>query len=263
MSSLQSGKTGNHFLDSLRSETLALFRAYLVEVHLERGQVLIAPGAELDFVCLPVTATLCVVTTMEDGGDVEACTIGHESAYGLLNALGSSIALDRVVAQIPGRAIKMPAFRLRAAAAISPGITSLVIRHAQANTAQIQQSVACNALHRVEARLCRWLLMTHDRTQSASLPLTQEFLGSMLGVQRTTVSGIAAALQRAGLIRYARGNIEILNRAGLEASACECYRAVGERYAQLFGETRPADPAWPGSHPTAEARYQTDRAQER
>jgi CRP-like cAMP-binding protein len=143
--------------------------------------------------------------------------------------------MDRVVAQVPGRAVRLPAFRLRAAAALSMGINDLVIRHAQANVAQVQQSVACNALHGVSSRLCRWLLMTQDRTRSDRLPLTQEFLGFMLGVQRTTVTGVAQVLQNAGLIRYSRGQIDILDRAGLEAAACECYGAVREKYEQLLG----------------------------
>ncbi|HEX4199213.1 MAG TPA: Crp/Fnr family transcriptional regulator [Caulobacteraceae bacterium] len=234
------GRTGNHFLDQLRDETLGLFRPYLVEVSPSRAEVLALPDTELDFVWFPVTAVLSVVTTMEDGQDVEACTIGHESAYGLLNAVGSSAVIDRVVTQVAGRALKMPSFRLRAAAALSPSITDLVIRHAQANVAQVQQSVACNALHSVESRLCRWLLMTQDRTHSEGLPLTQEFLGFMLGVQRTTVTAAATALQRARLIRYSRGRIEILDRAGLEAEACECYQVVREKYARLLGGPPPA-----------------------
>jgi CRP-like cAMP-binding protein len=234
-------RTGNHFLDGLEEEALRLFRPYLVDVVLDRDQVVATPGIELDLVCFPVSAVLSVVTAMKDGDHVEACAIGHESAYGLLNALGSPIAIDRVVAQVPGRALKMPTFRLRAAAALSPNITDLVIRHAQANAAQAQQSVACNALHTVEERLCRWLLMTQDRTQSDRLPLTQEFLSFMLGVQRTTVTGVARALQKAGVIQYSRGRIEILDRDGLETWACECYQAESEKYAQLLGERTSAE----------------------
>jgi CRP-like cAMP-binding protein len=228
-------RTGNHFLDHLEDETLRLFRPYLLDVMLDRDQVLATPGVELDLVCFPVSAVLSVVTTMKNGEHVEACTIGHESAYGLLNALGSPVAIDCVMAQVPGRALKMPTFRLRAAAALSPNITELVIRHAQANAAQAQQSVACNAVHTVEARLCRWLLMTRDRTRNDRIPLTQEFLSFMLGVQRTTVTGAARALQKAGVIQYSRGQIEILNRDGLETGACECYEAVCEKYAHLLG----------------------------
>jgi CRP-like cAMP-binding protein len=129
----------------------------------------------------------------------------------------------------------MPAVRLRAAAALNLGLIEAVVRHAQANAAQAHQSVACNALHNVEARLCRWLLMTQDRVGASRLPLTQEFLSFMLGVQRTTVTGVARSLQAAGLIRYTRGKIDILDRAGLKAGACECYQALREKYVQALG----------------------------
>jgi CRP-like cAMP-binding protein len=229
------GNTGSHFLDSLSVENFNLLKPSLVDINLQRDDVLCVPGSEIDCIWFPITAILSVVTILADGQDVEACTIGHESAYGLLNALGSSMAIDRVIAQVPGAAIRMPASRLKAAAALSINITDLIIRHAQANAAQIQQSVACNAVHKVEARLCRWLLMTQDRTRSDRLPLTQEFLGFMLGVQRSTVSGAATALQAAGIIRYSRGRIEILDRKGLKAGACECYGSVLDKHAKLLG----------------------------
>jgi CRP-like cAMP-binding protein len=229
------GLNGNHFLDALNPDVLALLRPFLVAVDLKRDTVLCVPGAEIDTIWFPVSAVLSVVTIMRDGQDVEACTIGHESGYGLLNALGDSAAIDRVVAQVGGAAVKMPASRLRAAATLSSNLTDLIIRHAQANAAQTQQSVACNAIHRVEARLCRWLLMTQDRTRSDILPLTQEYLSFMLGVQRTTVTNAARLLLSAGLIEYSRGRIHIVDRAGLEQGSCECYAAVREKQHQILG----------------------------
>lgn len=229
------GSTGSHFLDGLSHEYFELFRPYLVEVALTRDDVLCEPGSEIESVWFPTTAILSVVTILADGQDVESCTIGHESAYGLLNALGAGRAIDRVIVQVPGAAIKMPASRLKSAAALSVNIIELIVRHAQANAAQVQQSVACNAVHSVEARLCRWLLMTQDRTRNDRLPLTQEFLGFMLGVQRTTVTAVARGLQASGLIQYSRGQIEIRDREGLMMRACECYGAVLEIHAQLLG----------------------------
>lgn len=224
----------NDFLSKLSVETLGLLAPYLMDVLLHRGATIAEPGEELECVWFPTSSVLSVVTTMESGHDVEACTIGREGAYGILNALGSSISTERVVAQIPGRAFKMPAARLRAASALSMSLTDLIIRHAQANAAQIQQTAACNALHSVEARLCRWLLMTQDRVESDQLPLTQEFLGLMLGVQRTTVSRVASGLQDAGLVRYSRGKIQVIDRGGLEAQTCECYQSVRQKYAELL-----------------------------
>lgn len=249
------GATGSHFLDSLSEENFNLLKPSLAVTNLDRDAPICVPGSDLDCVWFPTTAILSVVTILENGQDVEACTIGHESAYGLLNALGSPTAIDRVFAQVPGSAIRLPASRLKAAAALSIAFTELVVRHAQANTAQIQQSVACNAVHSVEARLCRWLLMTQDRTRSVRLPLTQEFLGFMLGVQRTTVTGVARSLQAAGHIRYARGQIEILNREGLLAGACECYASVLEKHAQLLGQ-RPFRADDPFSSPAQNAKAQ-------
>lgn len=225
---------GNEFLSRLSTETLGLLQPYLMDVSLPRGATIAEPGEELECVWFPTSSVLSVVTTMASGHDVEACTIGREGAYGILNALGSSISTERVVAQIPGRAFKMPAARLRAASALSLNLTDLIIRHAQANAAQTQQTAACNALHSVDARLCRWLLMTHDRVGSDQLPLTQEFLGLMLGVQRTTVSRVASGLQAAGLVRYSRGQIQVIDRRGLEAQACECYQSVRQKYVELL-----------------------------
>jgi len=224
----------NEFLGRLSAETLGLLTPYLMEVSLHRGAQVAGPGEELVCAWFPTSSVLSVVTTMESGHDVEACTIGRESAYGILNALGSSISTDRVVAQIAGRAFKIPASRLRAAAALSLGLTDLIIRHAQANAAQIQQTAACNALHSVDERLCRWLLMTQDRVGGDQLPLTQEFLALMLGVQRTTVSRVASGLQDAGLVRYSRGQIQVIDRPGLEAHACECYESVRQKYDELL-----------------------------
>lgn len=227
--------TGSHFLDSLSAEHFRLLRPSLMEVSLTRGEVLCVAGSNVECVWFPTSAILSVVTVLADGQDVEAWTIGHESAYGLLNALGSPVALDRVVAQVPGAAIKLPASRLRAVAALSIHVTDLIVRHTQANLAQIQQSVACNAIHGVEARLCRWLLMTQDRTRSDRLLLTQEFLGFMLGVQRTTVTTAARRLRAGGSVRYSRGVIEILDRTALQRGACECYASVLDKHAQLLG----------------------------
>lgn len=229
------GQTGNHFVDGLSEENFNLLRPSLLAISLSRGVAICQPGSELEAVWFPTTAVLSVATILANGQNVDACTVGHESAYGLLNALGSPVAINRVVAQVPGAALRLPASRLKAAASLSASVADLIVRHAQANTAQIQQSVACNAVHSVQARLCRWLLITQDRTRSDRLPLTQEFLGFMLGVQRTTVTGVARALQAAGYISYSRGVIEILDRKGLKAGACECYTAVLDKHAQLLG----------------------------
>ena len=208
----------------------------LIQTTLEHNQVVSEPGTPVESVYFPVTAILSVITLMDDGQGVEACTMGFENAYGLVNALGSPIATERVIAQVPGLSFRVPTARLRAAAAHSPALTDLMVRHIQSMLAQIEQSVACNVLHPLEARLCRWLLMSQDRTANGILPLTQEFLGFMLGVQRTSVTIAARALQAAGLIRYSRGQIAIVDRPGLEEGACECYASVQLKQEQLFSD---------------------------
>ncbi|MDB5465668.1 MAG: transcriptional regulator, Crp/Fnr family [Phenylobacterium sp.] len=228
---------GNLLLDSLSVSDFDLIKSHLVEVYLGHHEVICEAWAKVETVCFPTEAVLSVITLMKDGRGVEACTIGHESAHGLLNALGAATATDRVIAQIPGAAVRMASAHLKVAAANSSTLTDAVVRHIQANVAQTQQSVACNALHHVEARLCRWLLMSQDRTKDGKLPLTQEFLGFMLGVSRTTVTVAARALQSAGLIDYVRGQIAVLDRDGLEEGSCECYAAVREKQAQLLGHT--------------------------
>jgi hypothetical protein len=152
----------------------------------------------------------------------------------VLAAFGSHKAHNRVVVQIPGPSFVVPVHALRSAVAKSPLLADHLIRHVQGNQALVEQSVACNALHAVEARLCRWILMSADRGDGRIVPLTQEYLAIMLGVQRTTVTQAARMLQAQGLINYARGAIEIVDRAGLEATVCECYGVVRQKFDLLL-----------------------------
>jgi CRP-like cAMP-binding protein len=155
---------------------------------------------------------------------------------GLLAAFGKSTALFRGVVQIAGAAVRIGVEPLRVAAAGHPSILDVVIRYAQFTEAQLHQSAACNAVHSIEARLCRWLLTCEDRTGDHILPLTQEFLAMMLGVQRTSVTMAAQALHRQGLIEYRRGRITVLDRPGMERASCECYRTIESVYARVFAE---------------------------
>lgn len=222
----------------MESADFDLLKPWIISEKLERNQVLNEPGSEVDTVHFPAGAIISIITMMEDGRGVESCNIGHENAYGLASALGSTRSVDLVIAQVPGASYRLPTPRLRAVAEQSPPLTDLMIRHVQSTLAQTAQSAACNALHPVEARLCRWLLASADRSQNELLPLTQEFLGFMLGVQRTSVTLAARSLQAAGLIRYRRGQIEIIDHKGLEDGACECYAAARLKHEQFF-DNRP------------------------
>ena len=225
----------NSFLDNLQTSDYEILEPYLSEKYLERDFTVNEPGDRVDVVYFPNGAVLSVITLMEDGRGVESATIGRESAQGMLAAFGSHKAHNRVICQVPGPTFILPVSRLKDAAAKSSTLADDLIRYVQANAAQIEQSVACNALHTVEARLCRWILMSADRGDGRVVALTQEYLAIMLGVQRTTVTQAARALQTAGLIHYARGTIEIVDRRSLEATVCECYDVVRQKFHMLTG----------------------------
>ena len=228
---------GNALLDYLGDHEFQLIGPYLTSKALDRDTVIHEPGDRMETVYFPNGAILSVITLMEDGRGVESSTIGRESAHGVLSVFGSHAAHNRVLVQIPGPSLLLPTQRLKDAVFKNPMLADTLIRHVQGNTAQVEQSVACNALHTVEQRLCRWILLSADRGDGRVVPLTQEYLAIMLGVQRTTVTQAARAVQAAGLITYSRGAIIIIDRAGLEETVCECYAAVRQKFDLLLGKT--------------------------
>lgn len=225
----------NHFLDSLGAADVSGMAAQLSDVTLTRNQLLDEVGRKITFVYLPIDCILSVLTVMDDGAQVESRTIGREGGYGLLQAVGSPISFERVLCQVAGKAWRMPLDVLRSAAE-RPAVREAIVRHAQASLVQSAQSTACNTLHRAEQRLCRWLLLTQDRLQSDVLPLTQEHLAIMLGVQRTTITATASQLQDRGVIAYTRGKIRILDRPAIEDCTCECYEAIRRGAALMLGD---------------------------
>ncbi len=224
----------NHFLGSLDAGDLAVIEPRLERLSLRRDDVLSEVGQQVASVYLPIDSILSVVTVMTDGAQIESRTIGRESGYGLLHSLGSRVAYERMLVQVAGDCWRLPSAVLQQAAAGSPALTRSVVQHAQATILQAGRSAACNALHPAEKRLCRWLLLTQDRLDSDVVPLTQEHLSTMLGVQRTTVTGIATQLQERGIIRYSRGRIRLLDRGALESCACECYAAIQDSVRQVL-----------------------------
>jgi len=233
----------NYVLQAMSASDRAALEPHFQRVDLASGDVLHEPGYPVDWVHFPNTAVVSVVTVMADGRTVESDTVGYESAVGALSVLGSSIAVSRTFTQIAGSAIRIPAARIRQRADLSPNLRQLLIRHAHANLAQAHQSVACNALHALTERLCRWLLMSQDRTAENRIRLTQQYLATMLGVQRTTVTEALLDLTAGGLIRQERGAILIVDRLRLEALACECYDVVRFNLEQLIGRAPAANPA--------------------
>lgn len=228
----------NHFLDSLDRADIDALRPHLRDLALERNMLLDEAGQTIIDVYLPTDSILSIVTVMRDGAQVESRTIGRESGYGLLHALGSPISYERMVVQVGGRAWALPLERLRERAASSSPLVRCIVHHAQATLIQSAQSTACNSLHPAEQRLARWLLLTRDRLASDVLPLTQEHLAIMLGVQRTTVTAIASEMQSRGLISYARGKIRIEDHAALERTSCECYEAIQRGAEAMLGSRR-------------------------
>jgi len=229
----------NRLLAVLDAEDLQFLSSKLTPVVLEKGALLYDPGDLVDAIYFPDDCVISLMTLMESGAAIESAAIGREGALGLMAAVSPRQSLSRAIVQVPGRARRISAANLHKAWEQSAQIRDLIDRHNEALFAHAIHSVACNALHSVEARFCRWLLSCDDRIDSSTVALTQEFLADMLGVQRTTVTVVARALQAAGLIRYRRGVVDILDRAGLEAIACECYRAVRRNYQRLLPDPFP------------------------
>ncbi len=229
-------QSANKLLASLDSEDLERLSRELTPISLEKGALLYEPGDEIDRIYFPHNAVVSLLTLMRGGEAIESATIGREGAVGFSAGIYPRQSQSRVIVQVAGSASHMPAARLRQACKESDRLRFMIDRHAEALYGHAIQSVACNALHTVEARFARWLLCCHDQIDSDRVSLTQEFLADMLGVQRTTVTVVARTLQAAGLIRYSRGVVDILDRDRLEAVACECYATVRRNYERLLSQ---------------------------
>lgn len=230
---------GNLLLNSLRPQDRALIEPHCEAIAIQRGLVLYEPGEDVVTTYFPIAgAMISLVLSMEDDRAIEVATIGHEGAVGGIVSAGHKPAFARMVVEINGTALAMDTDHLEDAKRRSLTLRDLFSRYADVLLAQTLQSVACNALHTIEERCSRWLLATQDRVATRDLPLTQEFLAELLGVQRTTVSAAAQALQRKGLIHYRRGQITIADRAGLEEAACECYAAVERHFRAVLPDLR-------------------------
>jgi CRP-like cAMP-binding protein len=224
----------NRLLACLPQEELKDLRPHFEQVSLAHEQYVIVPDEPIRDVYFPLNCLLCLVTLMEDGSTVESGTIGREGMSGIPVILDAHTTTMPTFTQIPGEAIKVKAGILKAAYHKGGELHKLLNRYMHTVIVIGSQSAACNALHKVEARLCRWLLMSSDGIGSDEVGLTHEFLATMLGVRRAGVTQAAGKLQDAGLIGYHRGNIKILNRPELEKAACECYRNTKAEYDRLF-----------------------------
>ena len=225
----------NSLLEALPADDYALITSNLTQLELDRGRLLYEPGDPIEHVYFPHDGVISLMTLMENGAAIESATIGPEGALGLMAAVAPRQSLSRAIVQTPLRAARISAERLHEVWKRSDRLRDLIDRHTEALYGHAIQSVACNALHSVEARFCRWLLSCHDRISTDRVALTQEFLADMLGVQRTTVTAAARSLQEKGVIRYRRGVVDIVDRQALQATACECYGVIRGTYRRLLG----------------------------
>lgn len=240
----------NGLICALDLPTYEALEPHITHHDFARGDVFYEPGDVVDHVYFPHRGVISLLSVMNDGSAIETSTVGRESAVGLLAGLSPLQSFSRVVGQTNGFLSRIPANRLRSLATSRPKLRDVILRHCDALLAHAQQSVACNALHDVEERFCRWVLTCHDRMEGDELAVTQEMLAAMLGVQRTTVTQVAGMLQEAGLIRYQRGRVLVLDRPGLERRACECYQAVRRHAEEVLPETADDGPCIPLSAAT-------------
>jgi CRP-like cAMP-binding protein len=221
----------NRLLAAVGEEEWEILREHLEPVELMSGEMLFDSGARFDRVYFPESGVISTVAPLADG-PAEMATTGWEGVCSISAVLGAEHAFSRHQVQVPGMALSMELTALREVQQRLPGFSGLLLTYTRVFLAQVLQSVACNAVHSVEERCARWLLMCRDRSGGSRFSMTQEFLAEMLGVSRASVNTVARTLQAAGLIRYSRGGVVIVDPAGLEESACECYRRVRDVYDQ-------------------------------
>ena len=223
----------NKLLASLPRGDFERLLPHLTTVALQQGMVLMESGDEVDQIYFPISGMLSLLAVLRDGKAIETATVGREGVVGAMAGLGLYKSLVRVVVQMPLTCTKIAATHFRTVAAASDPVRHLAIRYNEVLLSQARVTAACNALHSIEARFCRWLLQCADRAASDTIPLTQEFLAEMLGVRRTSVTEVASKVQSAGAITYSRGVIKILDSAALMRMSCECYETLLDQSATL------------------------------
>ena len=223
----------NFLLNLLEPGMLDQIEPQLSIIDLPREQVLAETHARIERVYFPHSGIISCVVELVGGGAIETGMIGKDGAFGASQALDDKVSLNHVVIQLAGTASLMSSDHLREHADALPAFRAVLIKYDQFFLAQVQQHVACNAVHNVQARTCKWLLRMHGLV-GPDLLLTHEFLAQMMGVRRTTVTEIASELQRAGMITYSRGRLHIVNLPQIQQWACECDEDIGSHYRRMF-----------------------------
>lgn len=231
---------GNLLLDVLSNDEYRELSSCLQMVDMHAADLIGQRGSTLTHVYFPITGVFSVLASLSDGSTVEVGTIGREGFVGIEMLAGGEQWTETTICQIEGKSLRMPAADFNRSIDRDSSLRRIAQRYLLLYLSLVSQSVACNRLHTIEARFARWILMTHDRVDGNEFNLTQEFLAYMLGVQRPSVSLVASSFQHAGLIRYHRGHMEILDRQGLEGACCECYALVKEQFNQSPASGRSA-----------------------
>ena len=236
------GARMNHLLARLPADELDRFARELDPVQLPVTPCLYDIDDPMNYVLFPCSAVVSLLIPVDGRDGVEVATVGNEGMVGVGAVLGAGSFRMRVRGQITGTALRAPAEALRREVDRRGTLSDLLHRYTQALLVHVARSAVCNALHSIEARCARGLLMTHDRAQRDDFPLTHEVLAQMMAVRRASVTVSAGALQRAGLIRYRHGRVTIVDRAGLAAASCECYRLITDEYAHALSLPKLAMP---------------------
>ena len=226
----------NHLLAALPDAEWQRWLPQLELVEMPLGQVLYESGSTLSHVYFPITAIVSLLYVMEDGASAEIAVVGNEGIVGIALFMGGESTPSRAVVQSAGQGLRLKAHAIKDEFSRAP-VLHLLLRYTQALFTQMAQTAVCNRHHSLDQQLCRWLLLSLDRLHGSELTMTQELIANMLGVRREGVTEAALKLQKAGLIRYARGRISVLDRPGLEKRSCECYAVVKKEYDRLLPES--------------------------
>lgn len=220
----------NQLFGALETKSRKRIESHLEPIKLKLGAVVCEAGGLLKHAYFPQGTVLSLLTVLENGSAIETANIGREGAFGLFAAMYSRVSFNRCIVQLEGHMARCPIELLQSEFKTSEHVRDLFVSYSETLLSQVQQTVACNAMHTTEERMCRWLLMMHDRAEGEFLTYTHEFLAHILGANRKSVTLAAQSMQTAGLISYRRGTIQVLDRKGIEKASCECYAIVRERF---------------------------------
>ena len=220
----------NQLLGAMEPASRKRISPHLEPIELKLGAVVCEAGGSLKHAYFPQGSVLSLLTVLENGSAIETANIGREGAFGLFAAMYSRVSFNRCIVQLVGPMVRCPIEVVQSEFKASEHLRDLFVSFSETLLSQVQQTVACNAMHTTEERMCRWLLMMHDRAEGETLTYTHEFLANILGTNRKSVTLAAQSMQNAGLISYRRGTMQVLDRAGLEKASCECYAIVRERF---------------------------------